>query len=159
MSATEILVAVAIVIGIAGTLFPIIPGSLLVGAAIVVWATEQGTTQAWVVVGIAVVLILIGSLAKFLMPGRRLKQSGVPNRSLVVGGVVAVIGFFVVPVVGLLFGFVLGIYLAERQRLGTHAAAWPSTVSALKAVGVSMLIEFSAACLAGLTWFVAVMRT
>ncbi|HNM98505.1 MAG TPA: DUF456 domain-containing protein, partial [Marmoricola sp.] len=61
MSATEILVAVAIVIGIAGTLFPIIPGSLLVGAAIVVWATEQGTTQAWVVVGIAVVLILIGS--------------------------------------------------------------------------------------------------
>ena len=37
-----------------------------------------------------------------------------------------VVGFFVVPVVGLFLGFVLGVYLAELRRVGA-AAAWPST--------------------------------
>ena len=57
-----------------------------------------------------------------------------------------VVGFFVIPVVGLFVGFVLGIYLAERRRVG-QADAWPSTKAALRAVGLSILIELtSPAC-------------
>ena len=63
-----------------------------------------------------------------------------------------------VPVVGLFIGFVLGIYLAERARVGA-AQAWPSTVAALKAVGVSILIELVAAFLAAVTWVVGVVVT
>jgi hypothetical protein len=58
-------------------------------------------------------------------------------------------------VVGLFLGFVLGVYLAELQRLGGEDA-WPSTKHALRAVGLSVLIELSAAMLAAGTWLVAV---
>ena len=52
-------------------------------------------------------------------------------------------GFFVVPVVGLVLGFVAGVYAAERRRVGVEAA-WPSTLAALRAVGLCILIELAA---------------
>jgi hypothetical protein len=67
-----------------------------------------------------------------------------------------VIGFFVIPVIGLPIGFVLGIYLLELNRLGSSAAAWPSTRKAVTAVGLSMLIEFGSGLLASTVWLAAV---
>ncbi len=67
-------------------------------------------------------------------------------------------GFFVIPVIGLFIGFVLGVYLAEHRRVGA-SAAWPSTQQALKAVGVSILIELAAGIVAALVWFVGVLAT
>jgi hypothetical protein len=60
--------------------------------------------------------------------------------------------------VGLFVGFVLGIYLAERRRLG-DAAAWPSTKAALRAVGLSIVIELTSAVLAAATWVVGLVLT
>jgi hypothetical protein len=78
----------------------------------------------------------------------------VPNRTLWVGGGVAILGFFVVPVVGLLLGFVLGALLAELARVGSERA-WPSTKAALRAVGLSVLLELITGLLAAVTWLVA----
>jgi uncharacterized protein len=61
-------------------------------------------------------------------------------------------------VVGLFVGFVVGVYAAERRRVG-GVAAWPATVHALKAVGLSLLVEVVAAVLAALTWVVGVAVT
>ena len=158
MSVTEVLVAVAIAVGIAGIIVPVLPGTLLVLGAVLVWALEVGTTTGWAVFAVCTTLLAAGSVIKFLVPGRRLKASGVPTRTLLVGALLAFVGFFVVPVVGMLLGFVLGVYLAERGRLGPKLA-WPSTVSALKAVGVSILIELVAAVLAAITWAVGVAVT
>ena len=69
-----------------------------------------------------------------------------------------IVGFFVIPVVGLLIGFVLGVYLAELRRVGS-AAAWPATVHALKAVGLSIVIELVASLLAATTWALGVVLT
>ena len=46
MSATEILVAVLIAVGIAGIIVPVLPGTILVLGAILVWAIEVGTATA-----------------------------------------------------------------------------------------------------------------
>lgn len=158
MSATEVLVALAIAIGIVGVIVPVLPGTLLVLAAIVVWGVQVGTATGWVVVAVAAALLVGGTVVKYLVPGRRLKASGVPNRTLAVGALLAFVGFFVVPVVGMFIGFVLGVYLAERARVG-GPQAWPSTVAALRAVGASILIELVAAFLAAVTWVVGVVVT
>ena len=158
MSATEILVALAIAVGIAGIIVPVLPGTVLVLGAILVWAAQVGTSTGWVVFAVATVLLAGGTVVKYLVPGRRLRSSGVPNRTLLVGALVGFIGFFVVPVVGLLIGFVLGVYVAERARVGA-ALAWPSTKEALRAVGVSILIELVAALLAAVAWVVGVVVT
>ncbi|MEZ5095217.1 MAG: DUF456 domain-containing protein [Nocardioides sp.] len=93
-------------------------------------------------------------MVKYAWPGKRLKQT-VPTRTLVIGALGAVAGFFVIPIVGALAGFPVGVYVAERIRVGP-ADAWPSTKAALKAVGASILIEFIAALLATGVWLVGV---
>jgi uncharacterized protein YqgC (DUF456 family) len=158
VSATEILVALAIAVGIAGIIVPVLPGTVLVLGAILVWAVQVGTSTGWIVFAVATVLLAGGTVVKYLVPGRRLKSSGVPNRTLLVGALVGFIGFFVIPVVGLFIGFVLGVYVAERARVGA-ALAWPSTKEALRAVGVSILIELVAALLAAVAWAVGVVVT
>jgi hypothetical protein len=69
-----------------------------------------------------------------------------------------VVGFFVIPVVGFVIGFVLGVYVAELRRVG-RSAAGRSTWHALKAVGLSVLIELVAALLAAGVFAVGVVAT
>lgn len=158
MSPLEILVGLVIAVGIVGILFPILPGSILVLAAIGVWSFETGGATAWTVFGIATLLLVGGTVVKYAVPGKQMKTSGVPNSTLLVGAVFAVGGFFILPIVGILVGFVLGIYLAELRRIGSQQA-WPSTKSAMKAVGTSIAIELLAALLAAGVWGIGVAAT
>jgi len=77
--------------------------------------------------------------------------------SLVAGLAVGAVGFFVIPVVGFFAGFPLGVYLAERARLTQHGSAWESTLEALRAIGLSILIELSATVLAAGVWLAVVL--
>lgn len=158
MSGVEVLVALAIAVGLVGVIVPVLPGSLLVLGAILVWSWDLGTSTGWVVFGVAAAFTALGAVVKYVVPGRRLKDNGIPTSTLLLGGVLGVIGFFVIPVIGLLIGFVLGVYLAELRRVG-GGAAWPATVHALKAVGLSILIELAASLLAAATWALGVTLT
>lgn len=158
MSGVEVLVAVAIAVGLVGIVLPVLPGSLLVLGAILVWSWDVGTAEAWIVFAIATAFIALGQVVKYVVPGRRLKTNGVPTSTLVLAGALGIVGFFVVPVVGLIVGFVLGIYLAELRRVGTQQA-WPATWFALKAVGLSILIELVATLFAAGAWAAGVIVT
>ncbi|CUR54754.1 conserved membrane hypothetical protein [metagenome] len=158
MTWTDLAVGIAIVIGIAGIIVPVLPGTLLILGAILAWALETQTSTGWVVFAVATTFLAIGSVVKYTVPRARMKDAGVPTSTMVLAAVAALVGFFVIPYVGLFVGFVGGIYLAELRRLG-RAAAWPSTTHALKAVGISILIELAAAVLATITWTVGVVAT
>ena len=158
MTLLEVCVALVVAVGVAGVVVPLLPGPLLVAAAITVWALATGTPTAWVVLAVALVLLVAGAVVKYVVPGRRLQEAGVPTSTLVLGGALGVVGFFVIPVVGLLVGFVAGVYLAELGRIGSRDA-WPATVHALKAAGLSLLIELVASLLAAATWAVGVVAT
>ena len=135
---------------------PVLPGLLLVWGGIAFWSFSRHDTLAWTVFGLATLVIAAGALVKYVVPGRRLRDAGVPWRTLLVGAILGIVGFFVVPVVGLPLGFVLGIYVAELVRLGSQAEAWPSTRRALAAVGLSILIELGVALLATAIWVTGV---
>lgn len=158
MSGLEIVVAAVIAIGLVGVVVPMLPGSLLVVAAILLWALDLGSAGGWTTFAVATALVVTGSVVKYLVPGRRLQRGGIPQRTLLAGAAVGVIGFFVVPVVGLPLGFVLGIYLSELQRTSS-TEAWPATVAAIKAVGLGMLIELTFSVLAATAWAVGVVMT
>jgi uncharacterized protein YqgC (DUF456 family) len=152
-----VLVGLAIAAGIVGIVVPVLPGALLAWAAIVVWALAVGSTTAWAVLAIATVLIGGAQVVKLLVPGRRLRDAGVPRRSIAAGLLLAVVGFFLIPVAGFFVGFPLGVYLEERRRLGRHESAWRSTREALRAIGLSIVIELSATVLAAGAWLAAVL--
>jgi uncharacterized protein len=156
---TDVLVGLAILVGLTGVVVPVLPGLLLVLAAIVVWALERQDAVGWTVLGLGAAFFVIGQAAKYLVPGRRLRDAGIPARTTLAGVLLGVVGFFVVPVLGLPLGFVLGIFLAERLRLGSTALAWPSTGHALRAAGWSLLIELGTGLLMAVTWLVAVLAS
>ena len=154
MNAVEILVSLVILVGLVGIVLPVLPGSMLILGATLVWTVYEGSGAAWAVFAVITTLLVLGGVVKYLVPGRGLQAAGVPNRTIVLGGVLGIVGFFVVPVIGLVLGFVLGVYLAELRRVGS-SLAWPSTVAAIKAVGLSIIVELVAALLATGVWVVA----
>jgi uncharacterized protein YqgC (DUF456 family) len=149
--AVTVVAVLLVVVGLLGIVVPVMPGLSLVVGGIALWALARNDAVGWTVLGVAAALAVAGSIVKYLLPGRRMRDAGVPGRTLVTGGVLGIVGFFVVPVVGLFLGFVLGIYLAELGRLG-RTRAWPSARHALKAVGWSVLIELTAGLLATGVW-------
>lgn len=155
MTTADLLAGLAILVGLVGIVVPVLPGTLLVAAGVLGWAVAVGEPLAWALVVAALVVLALGQVVKYAVPGRGLKAAGVPRRTLLLGGVLGVVGFFVIPVVGLVVGFVAGVYLSEAQRLG-RTAAWPATKAALRAVGLSILIEVAAALLATGLWITAV---
>lgn len=143
----------AVLIGVVGVLIPMLPGLVLCWAGVMVWALFGGHgVVGWTVAVAATLVLALGFTAKYLVPGRNLKRAGVPNLTLFLGGVLGIIGFFLIPVVGLVVGFVLGVFIVERIRQKDNARAWESTKHALKAAGVSMLIELATALLIAGIW-------
>jgi uncharacterized protein YqgC (DUF456 family) len=159
MDGLTVAVGLLILVGLIGIAVPVLPGLLVVWAAVLIWASEAQTTAGWVVLAIATALALSGFLLQYLLPGRRLRAAGVTTSTTVAGAALAVVGFFVIPVVGAFLGFALGIYLAERIKRGAHAAAWPSTKHALKAIGLSMGIELLTGLAIATTWVIGVVAT
>jgi hypothetical protein len=72
-------------------------------------------------------------------------------------GVGALAGFVLLPVVGAVPGYVGGIYLCERLRLGGHGPAMTSTRAVMRAVGTSVLVELFACLLVVGAWMGAVL--
>jgi uncharacterized protein YqgC (DUF456 family) len=157
MNGADLVCGVLVVVGLFGIVVPVLPGTILVLLGILVWASADGSAGAWTVFALATACLVVGAVVKYAVPGRRLRAA-VPTGTLVAGGVGAVVGFFVIPVVGALVGFPVGVYLAERARLGA-AGAWPSTREALRAVGVSILIEMVAALAATAVWITGAVLT
>ena len=152
-----VVVALAIATGIVGVVVPVLPGSLLAWAAIAVWALAVGSATAWAVLAVA-------TLVDRRRPARQAARAraaparrGRPPPVHLAGVVLAVAGFFLIPVVGFFLGFPLGVYLEERRRLGRHVSAWSSTREALRAMGLSIVIELSATWLAAGAWLAAVL--
>jgi len=155
-----VIAGLAIALGVIGVVVPVLPGLLLSWAGVLLWALLGDASGAvrWVVLVVATLVAAIGALVKYLLPGKRLKSAGIPNSALLAGGVLGLIGFFVVPVVGLVLGFVLGVWLVERARLGP-GQAWPSTKQALGAAGLAMLIEFTAGLGVAVVWVFGLLAT
>ena len=157
MEATLWVPAVLILIGMVGIVIPVIPGLLLCLAGVFLWSLDTQSTLGWWVFGVSAALYLAGVALQYAVPGRRLREAGVRRSTLVLAVLLAVVGFFVVPVVGAALGFVLGIYLVELGHSHDRTAAWGSTKAALKAVFLSMGIELLAAVAIATTWFVGVL--
>jgi len=154
---TTFFVGLCLAVGLMGIIVPVLPGLLLILVALLAWALEIGTATAWVTFSVAAAFIVLGTVLKYLLPGKRLKAT-VPTSTLWWGALGGLVGFFVIPVVGALAGFPIGVYLAERQRVGPDLA-WPSTRAALKAIGQSILIEFLAGVAASITWVLGVVAS
>lgn len=155
----ELLVGLVILLGLVGVVVQVLPGSLLVLGAILVWSIVTGGTAAWLVLAAAAIAVVGANVWKYFLAARQLTKQDVPSSTLWWGGLGAVVGFFAIPVVGLVIGFLLAVFLAEYLRRRETRAAWKATLAALKATGVTILVELGGALLATLAWIVGLLVT
>ena len=156
----SVLVALVMLVGLAGVVVPVVPGTALVLAAGVGWAVlvvDDGPGR-WVVVAVMAVLFVAGTVLKYLLPGRSL--AGRLSRStLVLAAVGAVVGLLLLPPLGLLLGAMVGTYVAQAREVGPGAPALRSTVQVLRAVGLGVLAELAAGVLMVAAWLVGLALT
>jgi len=155
----EVVVGLVILVGLVGVVVQILPGLFLVAAAVIVWGIVTGGPVGWTVVAVAVLATGVAWVGEYLLAGRHLKRAGVPFSTMVVGGVLGIVGFFVIPVVGLVIGFVLGVFLAEWLRSRDQRVAWRSTVAALQATGLTILVELAGALVTTAAWVAGLLLT
>ncbi|SMF06070.1 hypothetical protein L603_000500001220 [Cellulosimicrobium cellulans J34] len=148
----EVLVGLAILVGLVGIVVQVLPGNVLVLGAVLVWAVVTGGTAAWVVFAVAALFVVAAEVAQYVLAGRHMRRAEVPWSTLVWGGIAGVVGFFVIPVVGLFIGFVLAVFLAELVRRRDRRAAWRATVAAMQATGITILVQLLGGLLAAATW-------
>jgi len=152
------LVGLAILVGLLGIVIPVLPGSILIGLSVLIWAVMTGTTAAWWVFAGVVLLLIAGATITWFITAHHTRSAGVPNTSLVFAGLAGIVGFFVIPVIGLLVFFPLGLFAAEYWRLRDPGAARASALVGLKATGLGMLSELGLALAAAAVWLVAVLN-
>jgi uncharacterized protein YqgC (DUF456 family) len=154
-SLAVLLVGLAMAIGIVGTVLPILPGLALVLAAAVAYGFIVGW-NAVAIVAMAVIVLLfgVGSAAKYVLAGQSAKKGGAPRQSLMFAALGAVIGFFVIPVLGLVIGGIGALVVAEYLRTHDWGSAWRSSRTTLLGIGTGVLVEIAAGIAMALTWAV-----
>jgi len=148
-----LLVALAMVVGLAGTVVPLLPGLGLVWAAALVYGLVEGFGGLGYVAFAAItVLGVAGTVAGFVLPHRAAGAAGASRPSTWLGVLGAVVGFFVVPVVGFPLGGALGIYVGEQVRTGDARAALRTTKATIVGFGVAALAQLAAGLAMMVVW-------
>lgn len=149
--------SILMLVGLFGIVIPVLPGLLFVWAGVLLWAVTEGSALGWGVLAVATAIALAGAALQFLVPGQRMRHAGVATSTLVVAVAVGIALGIALPVVGFFVGFPLGIYAVQRARKQGHREARRSTVLALKAIGLNILIELSTAVLLIVLWMSTVL--
>lgn len=136
-----LLAIAAAVIGVCGIIVPVLPGSITIGAGMLVWGLFSGSPWGWVAFGIGALLLLAGSISSTVLTKRNLDARQIPTWPILVGLVMAIVGNFTLPALGLPIGFAVGLLAAEWVRVKNFRKAVDTSWVAVKSLGMGMLIE------------------
>ena len=152
-----VLVGLVLLLGLCGVMVPGVPGSWLVWAAVLWWALADVEPVTWWVLVGATVALFLSQVVRWALPPRRLRPGWAGRRTAVYAAAGSFLGFFLVPVVGSVPGFLGGAYLEARRRLGRHGEARAAVRTAMRSGGWSVLTElFTCQLIAG-AWLGAVL--
>ena len=112
-----VLVALAMAVGVAGTVVPLVPGLGLVWLAALAYGLVDGFGVVGSIVFVTIsAMAVAGIVAGIAVPHHAARGGGAAQWSIALGAATAIVGFFVIPIVGMALGGVLGIFVGEALR-------------------------------------------
>jgi len=131
-----------IVIGLVGTVVPLLPGTLLIWLTILVYAIVTGFT-AVTPLGLTIhtLIALVTGTSDLWMSLLGARTGGASKRAILFGIAGAIIGTFVLPLFGTIIGYALGILLGEYQKRGDWEAALRAGLSGLAGWGIATVLQ------------------
>jgi len=137
-------IGILMAVGLVGIIIPLLPGLAVVEGAALLYAFYRGFSfTTWVMLGLITVLFILSLAAKLLLPKRDAQRGGASPRALLLGFVLGVVGFFVIPIIGAIIGAVLGVFLIEFGRHQAWGPAWSATKGIILGFGKSMLLDLA----------------
>ena len=155
----DLLVGLGMIVGLVGVVIPFLPGLPIIVASAVVWAAMSGSgTGGWVVAGTVTAIAIAGMVAGTVLPARRAADRGATWWVLAMGATGLVVGAIVIPVVGALVGWPVGIFAAEWLRTRHMGSAWRTTRSTLAGQGLGIAVQLATGVTAVAVWAAAAWR-
>ncbi|MCA9917042.1 MAG: DUF456 domain-containing protein [Anaerolineales bacterium] len=132
-----------LLLGLIGTLIPIIPGVLLMWVIVFLYALVDGFTAVSTFSFIVISLIaLITGTSDIWLTLFGTKKGGASVKSMLIGTVGALVGSFVFPIVGTIAGYIGGLLLGEYWRHGDWEIAKKAGIGGLAGWGIATIIQF-----------------
>lgn len=152
-SLADLIAGGAILVGIVGTLVPILPGLLLVWAATFLWAWNNGF-DFWTIGALTVTtaLFAFGMYLGIRIPQRTASDEGLSMSGLLIGLMLALVLGFTIPVVGAPIGFIGGVFLVRFSQTRHIGPAWRSAVATVVALVKASAAQFGIAVAMGAVW-------
>ena len=151
LESVPLFVAIAVllmVVGVIGSVAPMVPGAMLSIAGILVyyWSTGYSRPELWFLTGF-ILVGLVAVLTDYFAGSIAAKAGGASTRTSVIAGIVGFIMFFVAGPIGILVGVAGTVFLREflisgDAEKGLKAAAY-STIGVLGSTAVQLLITVS----------------
>jgi hypothetical protein len=140
-------------VGLAGVVLPFVPGLPIIwGAALLYGFITDFGSVGWTAMVAITLLVTVGMVASIVLPDRAGAAAGASRSTRLFAGLLGLIGFFVVPVVGFPLFACLGVLLAQYRETDDWQGAIDSTIAVLKGFGVGLLAELGAGLATVLVW-------
>ncbi|HSR32248.1 MAG TPA: DUF456 domain-containing protein [Anaerolineae bacterium] len=114
-----ILTLIVMLVGVIGIVLPIIPGTILIFVAALIYALiERFQAVGWPTLVVLGFLAAVATSADIWASSVGARMSGASGWSVIVGLVAGLAGFVVFSLPGAIFGAILGVLLTEIIRVG-----------------------------------------
>ena len=114
-----VLTLLAMLVGLIGIVLPIIPGTVVIFVAALIYALIEGfQTVGWLTLVVLGLLTIVATTADIWASSVGAKIGGASGWSIVVGLVGGLVGFVMFSLPGAIAGAILGVLLTEIVRLG-----------------------------------------
>lgn len=148
-----LLVALLMALGLAGVVLPFLPGLPIIwGAALLYGILTEFSGVGWAAMVAITLLAIVGMAAGLVLPDRAGAAAGASRSTRLFAGLLGLVGFFVVPVIGFPLFACVGVLLAQYRRTEDWNGAVNSTIAVLKGFGVGLLAEMAAGLTMVLVW-------
>jgi hypothetical protein len=136
------LVVAFILLGLIGILIPMVPGTLLIWIAILIYILGYGMASVGVLPFAAITLIaLVTGTADLWMPLVGARTSGASRRAILLGIAGSLIGTLFAPLLGTIIGYATGILLGEYQARGDWREAFKASFGGLAGWGIATAVQ------------------
>ena len=113
------LTLLAMLIGLIGIVLPVIPGTIVIFVAALIYALIEGFQAAgWPTLVVLGLLTIVATTADIWATSAGAKMGGASGWSVLVGLIGGLVGFVVLSLPGAILAAILGVLLAELIRVG-----------------------------------------
>lgn len=146
-STLAIISGLLLLIGLIGTILPVLPGAPLALAGLVVFKFSQDANYGWGLIIVAGVLVMIGAVLDYILPIYMTKKLG-GSKYAIWGSIIGLIVGLFFPPIGFLVGPFLGAFFAElwansQQPKAAFKAALGSFVGFILTTGYDVLLTLA----------------